>query len=369
MKKLSFLAIIGLLLTLGSCSNNEKGSDVAGSELPLKAFAVQVGSSYYNAVIDQYQKRAEIGALEELSAITGVEYTLGSETATIWPDPQEFLGKWQKSQTVIVSDNGRETAYDIVFTLYEEEVPSTPEVPEEPAQKIIFFDDFSEGEIPNEEYWKLCTAANSAWNKYFDDEAGYRNVKIEDGVLVLTADNDGRYRNGGIRTKTGIPVNSMLEVRARFKKAGGGFPAIWQMPINGRAWPQSGEIDIMEWVQGNYNLLWHTIHTYGGASQNDKSTSRTSTMVNTDEYHIYGVSRTAKQVTFWIDGNKLWSYVNENKEGDEGYYQYPFAEHDYDIILNYSLGGSGTWPGVINDNDLPATMHVDWVRVTEYEEE
>lgn len=360
MKKILFSAIIAALSVGVSCS--KETNEVVQTEYPLKSFAVQVGSSFYNAHIDQYALRAEIGGIEDPSVITGVDYTLGSEKATISPNPAEFIGNWHKSQTVVVNDNGRDAAYEIVFVLYDEENP-TPEEPDV-DDSIIFFDDFSSGTIPNPIYWKLCTAANSAWNRYFDDDAGYRNVKIENGTLVLTADNDGRYRNGGIRTRSGFEKDTKVEVRARFTKAGGGFPAIWQMPINGLAWPRSGEIDIMEWIQGTPNLLYHTIHTYGGASQNDKSTGTTSSMTNTDEWHIYGVSRTDAAVTFYIDGQAIWSYQNEGLGGEEGAIQYPFSDYNFDIILNYSLGGAGTWPGAINDNDLPATMLVDWVKVS-----
>ena len=374
MKRLFFLA--ATVIAAFSCSNDVKGGSDWMSESPLTAFSVQVGTTDYAGVIDPYRQCVEIGSIENPAEITGVKYALRSETASIMPDPESFVGKWSKSQTVVVTDKGRETAYDIVFILYDEtpQRPGGSDTPAEPDPDIVFFDDFDEGETPNEDVWKLCAKGGSAWNQYFDEAAGYRNVKIEDGALVLTADKDGGvYRNGGIRTKGGFGLNTKVEIRAKFTKVGGGFPAIWQMPINGMTWPKSGEIDIMEWVQGSPNNLYHTIHTYGGPSQNDKSSSRTSAMANTNEYHVYAVKRTAKAVTFYVDDRELWSYTNQHLEGEDGLYQYPFTEYDYDIILNYSLGGylngALTWPGVINDAALPATMHVDWVRVTKVPEE
>lgn len=361
MNKISFMSMLMALSSFMACSKNTDGTDA--ETYPLTAFAVQVESSWYNAVIDQFQNRIEIGALEDLSVITGVSYTLGRETATIQPDPEEFIGKWTKSQTVVVHDGGLETAYDIVFTLYEPEpeVPGTPDAPGD--ERVLFFDDF-DGDAVNEEYWKLCAKGNSAWNQYFDDEAGYSNVKVEDGKLVLTADKTDRYRNGGIRTTGGFPIGTLVEVRARFTKAGGGFPAIWQMPVQGLTWPRSGEIDIMEWVQGTPNVLYHTIHTFGSDAAPDKSTSRTSSMTNTDEWHTYGAARTEEAVIFYLDGKELWRYANQHLGGDDGLIQYPFPNWDFDIILNYSLGGNGTWPGPISDSDLPAVMMVDWVKVT-----
>lgn len=377
MKRILFFALGALVLNV-SCTQVDDFTDVNFPDLglrtsgPLTAFAVQVGQTSYNAVIDPYAGTVKIGSITDLASITDVAYTLGSESAVIWPDPAGFVGNWQKEQTVVVTDKGVETAYDIIFTAYQ--APSDgPGIPgDEWEDGVIFFDDFNEGVIPDPEVWKLCAPGNTTWTYWFDAAAGYRNVKVENGNLVLTADNEGRYRNGGVRTIHGFPVGTLVEVRARFKKAGGGFPAIWQMPVNGLTWPMSGEIDIMEWVQDTPNRLYHTIHTYGTASKPDKSTHLNDSMgiTDTDVYRVYAAARTEEAVIFYVDGEEKWRYVNEHLAGDAGLIQYPFASRDFDIILNYSLSNSpSAWPGAIKDSDLPATMHVDWVKVSKFSEQ
>lgn len=380
MKRILLLALAASVMGV-SCAQSDDFKDVnfpnlgSPASYPLAALSVQVGSQSYNAVIDQYAYTAKIGSITDLASITGVDYTLGSETAAIWPDPAGFVGSWQKEQTVVVTDKGLETPYTIIFTAYEEpsqDRPGTEQPGGEGEDGVLFFDDFNEGEIPDPAVWKLCTSGSSTWTYWFDNAAGYRNVKIENGNLVLTADNDGRYRNGGVRTIKGFPVGTILEVRARFKKAGGGFPAIWQMPVNGLSWPMSGEIDLMEWVQDTPNRLYHTIHTYGTASKPDKSTHANDSMgiTDTDVYRVYAAARTEDAVIFYVDGEEKWRYVNEHLAGDAGLIQYPFANWDFDIILNYSLSNSPTaWPGAIRDSDLPATMHVDWVKVSKFSEQ
>ena len=378
MKKIFLFAWAALMLGV-SCTQSEDFTEVnfpdadSPASRPLAALSVQIGTTSYNAVIDHYGHTAKIGSITDLTSITGVTYTLGSETAGIWPDPVTFVGNWQKEQDVVVIDKGVETLYTIIFTAYEEPSPDQPGT-DRPGgdgdDDVLFFDDFTKGDIPDPEVWKLCTSGSSTWTYWFDNAAGYRNVKIENGNLVLTADNDGRYRNGGVRTIKGFPVGTIVEVRARFKKAGGGFPAIWQMPVNGLSWPMSGEIDIMEWIQGTPNALYHTIHTYGSATKPDKSTGRTSTgITDTDTYRVYAAARTEDAVIFYVDGVEIWRYVNEHLAGDAGLIQYPFADCDFDIILNYSLSNSpSAWPGAIKDSDLPATMHVDWVKVSKFVE-
>ena len=42
-------------------------------------------------------------------------------------------------------------------------------------------------------------------------------------------------------------------------------------------------------------------------------------------------------------------------------------ESEFYIILNMGLGGDrqGSWPGPIDDANLPARMEIDWVKVTQ----
>ena len=127
----------------------------------------------------------------------------------------------------------------------------------------------------------------------------------------------------------------------------------------------------MEWVQETPNRLYHTIHTYGTAAKPDKSTHLGDSMgiTDTDVWRVYAAARTEEAVIFYVDGVEKWRYVNEHLAGDSGLIQYPFANWDFDIILNYSISNSASaWPGAVNDSDLPATMHVDWVKVSKFTE-
>ncbi|MCH5328086.1 MAG: glycoside hydrolase family 16 protein [Coprobacter sp.] len=255
-----------------------------------------------------------------------------------------------------------------------EETPGGGDGQTRPDSDIVFFDDFDSGTVPDPEWWKLCEYVHVAWAQYFKNTDGYSNVRIENGCLVLTADKtaDGLYRNGGVRTRKGFQPGTIVEVRARFDKARGGFPAIWQMPVGGKSWPQSGEIDIMEWIQGNPNLIYYTIHTAYKADDpsytGDVSEGRTWSSNTLDsEFHTYAAARSMDAVKFYIDGVLMWQYKDAGLYGTAAQRQFPFIFWNFDLILNYSLGGylngNLTWPGEIHDEDLPASMYVDWVRV------
>lgn len=246
----------------------------------------------------------------------------------------------------------------------------------EPSPKesgTIFIDLFNSiNPIPDTKIWKLCSYANNVWSQHFKHVEKYENVKVEDGYLKLTADKkDGHYKNGGIRSIIGFPNNTRLEVKARLKKIiKGGFPAIWQMPVNGGEWPKSGEIDLMEWVQKTPNQIYQTVHS-SYINQTNGFTGKTNPNPNVNfdvtKDHIYAAERTDKAVTFYVDGKETWRYENKYLNKEDSLLQFPFNKYDFDIILNYSLGGllngSNTWPGMINNSDLPGEMWIDWVRV------
>lgn len=238
--------------------------------------------------------------------------------------------------------------------------------------EVLLFEDFTEGEIPDPAVWRLCTYANNAWSQHFEHVEGYEQVSIRDGMLILRAEKaDSVYKNAGIRTIHGFPNNSRVEVRARLNgRVRGGFPAIWQMPLDAPRWPDGGEIDIMEWIQDEPYTVWQTVHTGylhgpvgpgGGATNEDRPSD-----FDVTTFHTYAADRTPEAVIFYIDGIETFRYANENL--DPKLLQFPFGDYDYDIILNYSLGGllNGelTWPGEIHDEDLPGELIVDWVKVT-----
>lgn len=245
--------------------------------------------------------------------------------------------------------------------------------PDPAVPGTLFIDLFnSANPLPDTLNWKLCTYANNAWSQHFKHVKGYENIKIEDGRLKIKADKkDGNYLNGGIRTIKGFPTNSRLEVKAKLtKRVRGGFPAVWQMPVGGKQWPRSGEIDLMEWVQGTPNQIYQTVHTYyinGPHGSSGVTNPHPNRNFDVTRYHIYAADRTDDAIIFYVDGKETFRYENMHLEDEETQLQFPFNKYPFDIILNFSLGGllngNNTWPGKISDEDLPGEMWVDWVRI------
>lgn len=239
----------------------------------------------------------------------------------------------------------------------------------EDGPRLIFSDEFDlpDGSIPDPAKWQLCQRQTSAWNRKMSES--YDQAYIQDGCLVLTGEKKaGEYLAGGIEMRHELGFKyGRVDVRARFEKMGqGDWPAIWMMPSVPlyQGWPDCGEVDIMEHLNSDANC-WNVIHT---AYTESGHKVQANPSIDPEAWHIYSIVWTEKTIAFYIDGNhtltarKLSSVAPEEK-------QWPFDTKFY-IILNNALGRTAdetyySWPGVIDDADLPFRFLVDYVRVTE----
>jgi len=363
MLKKMFITIAALSV-LFSCTDKIDGNDPVDNQerYPLTAFAVQVGSSWYHADIDQNAHRAVIGAIENTDLITDVQYTLYDDESTISPDPKELLGKWETEQQLTVDVGGKQTLYTLVFSAFAQQDKST-----------IFFDDFDVDGRPDTDKWVLCPKGASDWNNQMSES--YDQAYVSDGNLVLVAEKVGNeYRAGGIKTegKFGFTYG-MVECRARITKyPDGAFPAIWMMPQKFlySGWPACGEIDIMEHIKQEKNV-WQTLHTHYANTLGYISPAKTtSPSCNIEEYNVYGCEWTSEYIKFYLNGEETLTYPNLHLENESEMKQWPFGDgSEFYLILNMGLGDPGTWAGAIDDTNLPAVMEVDWIRVKKLEEE
>ncbi|WP_373136392.1 glycoside hydrolase family 16 protein [Bacteroides sp. HPS0048] len=227
--------------------------------------------------------------------------------------------------------------------------------------KLVFYDDFDQDTgKPDPKYWSFAVPDGAPWSIYLSKS--YDQAYLQDGKLVLKAEKAKRYRTGGIWTKGKVAFKyGKLEVRAKFKSVQGGWPAIWLLPVS----PQystgyGGEIDLMEQVSHEY-MAWHSVHPgseeYRGSGLGGKYVL--------DDFNTYTLVWTADELSFFINGVSTGTYLrNTQLPESEACKQWVF-DIPYYLILNYALGGEGTWPGVINDEELPGYMEVDWIKAYE----
>lgn len=229
--------------------------------------------------------------------------------------------------------------------------------------KLIFQDDFNTKGNFDVTKWSYYQRGNPAWAKYLTTGADY--ASLDGSNLVLRMDNKAvpgdavSYHSGGIKTQGKFSfLYGKVEVRAKFKRGKGSWPAIWMMPERDTygGWPNSGEIDIMEHVNTE-DSVHQTIHNAAVTNTAGGSTASRPAAYNPADYNLYGIIWSPDKIEFYVNNTLNYTY---SKAANASSRDWPFNQPFY-LILNQS-GGAG-WPGAIKDDDLPFSMSVDWVRV------
>lgn len=190
------------------------------------------------------------------------------------------------------------------------------------------------------------------------------------------------YRSGKILTRGKLAWRyGRIEARARIPGGQGVWPAIWMMPEGDSygEWPRSGEIDILEAVNlgapcagcpgGRENRIFGTIHFGAGAGADHRQLGgQTVPPPTADGFHVYAVEWSPGQIVWSVDGRAYFqARVEDWKPAAGAATPAPF-DRPFHLILNLAVGGD--WPEGANakgvdDAALPATMEVDWVRVSQ----
>jgi len=225
---------------------------------------------------------------------------------------------------------------------------------------------------------------NDEDQEYRNDQ---RNVRLEDGVLILEAHYEGPeepvFSSGRIHSSgTREILYGRLDVRARIPEGRGVWPAIWLMPSDPYryatkcgpsypdwqgsgecdAWPNSGEIDLMEHVGNETAVVHGTVHTrdYYGKLGTQVGEAIVIPDLGTS-FHTYSLVWEPGMLSMFVDGQRYFSYFDDGV----GIGQWPF-DHTFHVILNLAVGGYwGRDGGPPDITAFPQRMEVDFVRAYE----
>ncbi|MFO0414867.1 MAG: family 16 glycosylhydrolase [Bacteroidota bacterium] len=239
--------------------------------------------------------------------------------------------------------------------------------------KLVWSDEFNQSGLPDSAKWGYDAGRgcpqNCGWG---NNELQYytvsrkENARVENGHLIIEAHRENfqssNYTSARLVTKEkGHWKYGRIEVRAKLPSGNGMWPAIWMLPAHSKYgnWPHSGEIDIVEYVGYIPDSLYATVHTgaYNGMINTQKG-GRTYRNDLHSEFHVYSSIWTEDSISFFIDGEKYFSFRNDQK----GSAVWPFDQAFY-LILNIAVGGN--WGGKKGVDNLifPQRMEVDYVRV------
>ena len=230
----------------------------------------------------------------------------------------------------------------------------------------VWADDF-DGPLLDNSSWSVDFKGNDSRVR---DSLGTRdNVYLEDGALVLRTQRQKAggydYTSGAVQTQgkrswrghTRVCIKAQLPGGAKNGANGTGngiWPAHWLMPNDSTCWPDNGEIDIMEMIDGD-GMLHGTYHW--GSECGKQLPSGGQTKLPSDwatAFHEYAVEYSTKGITFAFDGNPYFTVAKDATLYDVPYY----------IILNTAIGGP--WPKPPSPATiLPAYHRIDRVSVAQ----
>lgn len=260
---------------------------------------------------------------------------------------------------------------------------ATTPAPETPTQArtLLFADEF-EGAALDRAKWSVIGGdfwVNNEQQAYVDRS---EVIGVRGGSLVITprhapgtpirADRKADFISGRIVTQGKFDfTHGRAEARIRMPDAAGAWPAFWL--LGNRNWPQSGEIDIMEYVG---DKSWSAVAMHGpGYSGDTPFVQRFHFPAGEDitGWHVYAAEWTRDAVEFFVDDRPVYRVTRAMVE-KHGRWAYDEPEH---VIVNFALGGN--YPASVNGvrepyPGLPAetvekikrgelAMEVDWVRV------
>ena len=211
--------------------------------------------------------------------------------------------------------------------------------------------------------WSKIPRGKSDWNNYMSN---YDQLyDITNGNLILRGikntmlpDDPAPYLTGGIYTKDKRTFsNGRLEIRAKLFGARSALPALWLLPVDDK-WPHGGEIDIMQRLNMD-GYVYQTVHSDYTVNQKMKDNPKSAVVVyiKPDNYNVYAVELFTDSVKFFINDTHTFTYPRIETERSG---QFPFGDREYYLLLDMQLGGKSV--GAVNEQDLPAEMHIDWVR-------
>jgi beta-glucanase (GH16 family) len=153
-----------------------------------------------------------------------------------------------------------------------------------------------------------------------------------------------------------------MEARMKMPQGQGMWPAFWAMGTNITtvAWPECGEVDIVENIGKEPSIVHGTVHGpgYSGPGGIEHPYKVPGPKKVADDWHVYAINWTTNSITWLVDEHPYAKITAKDLPvGKKWVYNHPFY-----LLLNLSAGGD--WPGYPDaTTKFPQQLLVDYVRV------
>jgi beta-glucanase (GH16 family) len=259
--------------------------------------------------------------------------------------------------------------------------------PEARQWRQVWSDEFDYEGLPDPARWHV-----DQWpaRKVNDEDQAYTaradNVRVASGSLILQAHKEdyqgaaftsGRVHGRGL----GDVLYGRIDIRAKLPRGQGLWSALWMLPSDpyhyattcddGKewqgnpdcdAWPNSGEIDIMEHVGYDMKRVHSTVHTQRFFSSGPDLRNASIEVADVaGGFHVYSLEWAPEVIRVFVDGVEFYRY----DRNDADWRDWPF-DQPFHLIMNLAVGGFwGRAGGPIDSTAFPAKMEIDYVRVFE----
>ena len=236
--------------------------------------------------------------------------------------------------------------------------------------ELTWSDEFdgAAGALPDASKWSFDIGTGE--NGWGNNELQYYTNRPENistdgtGNLIITARRESfstsQYTSARIKTK-GLFTQKYGRFEARLitPYGQGLWPAFWMLGsnIDEVAWPQCGEIDIMELRGQLPSTVNGSLHGPGYSAANAISGSFAMEFSRFDtDYHIFAVEWDVNKIDFFVDGFLYKRFTKSDVPGEWVF------DNDFYMLLNVAVGGN--YVGSPNSGTpFPQKMTIDYVRV------
>jgi beta-glucanase (GH16 family) len=211
-----------------------------------------------------------------------------------------------------------------------------------PAQaRILVWSDEFNGAVIDTSIWTFGSGPTNDNAHYYT--ARTANAQLTGGKLQLIARKESylgfAYTSALLQSKDAIYWrHGRVEARIKLPGGAGFVPAFWMMPEDDRYgwWPNSGEIDIMEYPTTEGATVYGTAHAGAYSSFTGSAPKSGSVKVIDAEtaFHTYAIEWSADTIAYYVDTTKYFVVTNDHS----GSKAWPFDQPFY-AILNLAVDG------------------------------
>ena len=338
------------------------------------------GDGYPDLVFHFRAKDANIDCNESGIPFSGQTYAgqqLSNESQTVsfsrdFPDAEDWSTAESMSFWYYGQNSGEAVTVNLLDNRADDPGPS--------GWEMVWAEEFNEpaGTTPNPEFWTyeigdVTPDGKNGWGNderqyYTDDPANAATDGNGNMVLTVREDDSGRDCYYGECEYTSARLISWrkaefaygrIESRIKVPPGEGIWPAFWSLgtDIDVVSWPQTGEIDFMEFVGRLPNEIFGTIHGPGYAGGASFGNIYTFDEPVYNDYHTFAVEWEPDLIKWYVDGILYHTATPDDVAPNE----WVFNDEVF-LLLNVAIGGN--FGGAIDPNiELPASMAVDYIRV------